>query len=155
MGRQSRQPTQVAADGSVTISPRQSFAAWQETVRFKSLDWLQCEIEVAIELRSLIVDVILAQTDEMARINLELSRSNTELDSFAYIASHDLKEPLRGIHNYSNFLMEDYAEVLPEDGVAKLQTVVRLTQRMDDFDCGGQPRRPRDVSAVFAARSGI
>jgi len=77
--------------------------------------------------------VILAQTDEMARVNLELTRSNIELDSFAYIASHDLKEPLRGIHNYSNFLMEDYADVLPEDGVTKLQTVVRLTQRMDDL----------------------
>jgi len=126
-------PTRIEADGSVTISPRQSFAAWQETVRLKSLNWLQCEIEVAIELRSLIVDVILAQTDEMARVNLELTRSNIELDSFAYIASHDLKEPLRGIHNYSNFLMEDYADVLPEDGVTKLQTVVRLTQRMDDL----------------------
>ena len=126
-------PQQVEADGQVTISPRQSFAAWQETVRLKSLDWLQCEIEVAIELRSLIVDVILAQTDEMARVNLELKRSNTELDSFAYIASHDLKEPLRGIHNYSNFLMEDYAELLPEDGIAKLNTVVRLTQRMDNL----------------------
>ncbi|MBM0741612.1 GAF domain-containing protein [Phormidium sp. CLA17] len=126
-------PKQIEADGSVTFSPRQSFAAWQETVRFKSLNWLQCEIEVAIELRSLIVDVILAQSDEMARVNLELKRSNTELDSFAYIASHDLKEPLRGIHNYSNFLMEDYAEVLPEDGLAKLHTVVRLTQRMDDL----------------------
>lgn len=126
-------PKQIEADGSVTFSPRQSFAAWQETVRLKSIDWLQCEIEVAIELRSLIVDVILAQSDEMARVNLELERSNMELDSFAYIASHDLKEPLRGIHNYSNFLMEDYAHVLPEDGIAKLQTVVRLTQRMDDL----------------------
>ena len=126
-------PKQIEADGRVTISPRQSFAAWQETVRLKSISWLQCEIEVAIELRSLIVDVILAQTDEMARVNLELNRSNIELDSFAYIASHDLKEPLRGIHNYSNFLMEDYAELLPEDGLAKLQTVVRLTQRMDDL----------------------
>ncbi len=126
-------PTQIEEDGSLTISPRQSFAAWKETVRLKSLDWLVCEIEVAIELRSLIVDVILAQTDEMARVNLELERSNMELDAFAYIASHDLKEPLRGIHNYSNFLMEDYAAVLSEDGIAKLQTVVRLTQRMDDL----------------------
>lgn len=72
-------PAQIEADGSVTLSPRQSFAAWQETVRLKSLDWLQCEIEGAIELRSLIVDVILAQTDEMARVNLELKRSNIEL----------------------------------------------------------------------------
>ena len=42
-------------------------------------------------------------------------------------------EPLRGIHNYANFLMEDYAEVLDSDGVAKLQTMVRLTQRMEDL----------------------
>ena len=63
--------------------------------------------------------------------NLRLD--NTELDSFAYIASHDLKEPLRGIHNYSNFLMEDYAEVLDADGVSKLNAVVRLTQRMEDL----------------------
>lgn len=48
-------------------------------MRLKSIDWLQCEIEVVIELRSLIVDVILAQSDEMARVNLELQRSNIEL----------------------------------------------------------------------------
>jgi len=44
------------------------------------------------------------------KINIELERSNNELDAFAYIA--DLKEPLRGIHNYSSFLIEDYADVL-------------------------------------------
>ncbi len=126
-------PKQIEADGSLSFSPRQSFAAWQETVRLKSQTWLRCEIEAAIDLRSLIVDVILAQSDEMARVNLELERSNMELNSFAYVASHDLKEPLRGIHNYSNFLMEDYGEVLPSDGITKLQTVVRLTQRMEDL----------------------
>jgi two-component system, chemotaxis family, sensor kinase Cph1 len=66
-------------------------------------------------------------------MNFELQRSNEELDSFAYIASHDLKEPLRGIHNYANFLMEDYATELDDDGVGKLQTLVRLTQRMEDL----------------------
>jgi light-regulated signal transduction histidine kinase (bacteriophytochrome) len=60
-------------------------------------------------------------------------RSNQELDSFAYIASHDLKEPLRGIHNYSHFLLEDYADKLDEEGVNKLQTLIRLTQRMESL----------------------
>jgi light-regulated signal transduction histidine kinase (bacteriophytochrome) len=79
------------------------------------------------------VGIVLRQADELASMNTELQRSNEELDSFAYIASHDLKEPLRGIHNYANFLMEDYGDVLNEDGISKLQTLVRLTQRMEDL----------------------
>ncbi len=61
----------------------------------------------------------------------ELTRSNQELDDFAYIASHDLKEPLRGIHNYATFLLEDYGEKVDEAGREKLDTLRRLTQRMD------------------------
>lgn len=63
--------------------------------------------------------------------NEDLLRSNQELDSFAYIASHDLKEPLRGIHNYASFLMEDYHDKLDDDGKDKLETLTRLTQRLD------------------------
>jgi light-regulated signal transduction histidine kinase (bacteriophytochrome) len=61
----------------------------------------------------------------------ELTRSNQELDDFAYIASHDLKEPLRGIHNYATFLMEDYGDKVDDAGREKLDTLRRLTQRMD------------------------
>lgn len=46
--------------------------------------------------------------------NEELSRSNKELDDFAYIASHDLKEPLRGLTNYSSYLLDDYLDKLDE-----------------------------------------
>lgn len=63
--------------------------------------------------------------------NEELHQSNKELDDFAYIASHDLKEPLRGIHNFSNFLLEDYADKLDEEGRAKLETLTRLSRRME------------------------
>lgn len=61
----------------------------------------------------------------------ELERSNRELDDFAYIASHDLKEPLRGIHNYASFLMEDYAAHLDEGGRDKLKTLIVLSQRLE------------------------
>jgi len=63
--------------------------------------------------------------------NDELEQTNRELDDFAYIASHDLKEPLRGIHNYSRFLIEDYADRFDEDGRAKLETLTRLSRRME------------------------
>jgi light-regulated signal transduction histidine kinase (bacteriophytochrome) len=124
---------EVAQDGNWRLSPRKSFELWKETVRLKSLPWKRCEIDVALELRSVIVDIVLRNADELAKINAQLERSNSELDAFAYIASHDLKEPLRGIHNYSSFLIEDYADAIDEEGVSKLQTLMRLTQRMEDL----------------------
>ncbi|MEQ8536377.1 MAG: ATP-binding protein [Coleofasciculus sp. D1-CHI-01] len=123
----------VEADGSLTLSPRQSFDLWQETVKSRSLPWKECEIEEALELKNTIINIVLRKVDELAQLNLELQRSNNELDAFAYIASHDLKEPLRGIHNYSNFLLEDYAEILDTAGVNKLETLVQLTQRMEEL----------------------
>jgi len=65
--------------------------------------------------------------------NAELRQSNKELDDFAYIASHDLKEPLRGIHNFSVFLLEDYGEKLDAEGRGKLETLPRLTRRMESL----------------------
>lgn len=61
----------------------------------------------------------------------DLERSNQELDDFAYIASHDLKEPLRGIHNHSRFLLEDYDDRLDDDGKRRLGRLVHLSQRME------------------------
>lgn len=68
---------------------------------------------------------------QLRRLNEELEDSNRELDDFAYIASHDLKEPLRGINNYAAFLLEDYSDVVDEEGRKKLSTLVRLGERMD------------------------
>lgn len=60
-----------------------------------------------------------------------LERSNKELDDFAYIASHDLKEPLRGIHNHARFLLEDNSEKLDQDSASRLLRLVYLSQRME------------------------
>ena len=60
----------------------------------------------------------------------QLRRSNEDLDEFAYVASHDLKEPLRGIHNTARFLLEDHAHALDADGVARLETLSRLAERL-------------------------
>jgi len=69
----------------------------------------------------------------LQRLNTELENSNRGLDAFAYIAAHDLKEPLRGMHHFSQFLLEDHADRLTEDGVEKLRTLMRLTQRMESL----------------------
>lgn len=128
-----RKQIEVNVDGSLRISPRKSFELWKETVRLTSLPWKACDIEAALELRSRIIGIVLQKADELALLNTELERSNIELDSFAYVASHDLKEPLRGIHNYSTFLLEDYGDRLGMDGTEKLATLIRLTQRMENL----------------------
>jgi two-component system, chemotaxis family, sensor kinase Cph1 len=132
-GGNPHKPVEVSIDGEVRLSPRKSFALWQETVNGRSAAWQPCEIDAALDLRGAIVGIALRKADELAQLNIELERSNSELDSFAYIASHDLKEPLRGIHNYSTFLLEDYADTIDPDGIAKLRTLVRLTRRMEDL----------------------
>ncbi len=121
----------IAVAGEIRLSPRTSFSAWQEIVRNTALPWKPSEYTAAIELQSAIINVALRHAAELSQLNMELERSNIDLDSFAYVASHDLKEPLRGIHNYSNFLIEDYGDILDADGVAKLETLIRLTRRME------------------------
>ncbi len=126
------EPLKIESDG-ITLSPRQSFALWKETVRHQSLPWQKYEVQEAIELKNAVVGIILQKADELASLNLELQHINRELDAFTYIASHDLKEPLRGIHNYSTFLLEDYKNILDDDGKDKLNTLVRLTKRMEEL----------------------
>lgn len=78
-------------------------------------------------------DITLRKEAEQAlmRHTQALERSNKELDDFAYIASHDLKEPLRGIHNHARFLLEDNADKLDKDSTGRLDRLVYLSQRME------------------------
>lgn len=73
------------------------------------------------------------QTKSLREYTEKLEISNRDLDDFAYIASHDLKEPLRGIYNYSEFLLEDYKEHLDDEGRYKLQTLKKLSRRMESL----------------------
>ena len=69
------------------------------------------------------------------RIQMEhkIKSAYEELENFSYIAAHDLREPLRGISNYSTFLLEDYSDKLDEEGVRKLKTLQKLSQRLEKF----------------------
>ena len=78
-------------------------------------------------------DISERKASELALLkwNKALATSNQELDEFAYIASHDLKEPLRGIHNYSKILLEDHGEVLNNEAQVRCQTIIRLSRHME------------------------
>lgn len=70
------------------------------------------------------------RTEELNKANQLLQMSNRELEDFAYITSHDLKEPLRGIHNYAQFLIEDYRDKIDETGITYLERMEFLSDRM-------------------------
>jgi light-regulated signal transduction histidine kinase (bacteriophytochrome) len=60
----------------------------------------------------------------------ELEKTNQELNDFAYITSHDLKAPLRGIATLANWLLTDYADKLGEQGRKQLNLLTSRVDRM-------------------------
>jgi signal transduction histidine kinase len=62
-----------------------------------------------------------------------LARSNRELEQFAYIASHDLQEPLRKITSFSSRLVSKYKDALGEQGLDYLTRMANATIRMQSL----------------------
>jgi len=67
------------------------------------------------------------------RLLKELDSVNKELNDFAYIVSHDLKAPLRGINSIATWIQEDYKDRLDEDGKKQLRLLVNRVYRLQNL----------------------
>lgn len=70
------------------------------------------------------------RTDQLMRSNDQLNRSNAELERFAYVASHDLQEPLRKITTFGERLAVNYYDALSERGQWYLDSMRNSARRM-------------------------
>jgi signal transduction histidine kinase len=71
------------------------------------------------------------QADELSRLTYALERSNRDLDQFAYVASHDLKAPLRGLANLSQWIEEDLGDRLTSESRQHLDLMKGRVHRME------------------------
>lgn len=73
------------------------------------------------------------RTNALQKANLELESSNAELQQYAFVASHDLKEPLRKIHMFGNMLRERYQNKMEEKAIDYLNRIINSSSRMTNL----------------------
>ena len=112
---------------SLRLHPRKSFELWREIVRGQAESFTEPEIEVAIEFKNMIISKLLEHSVR------DLESSNLELDSFAQMVSHDLREPLRGIRIYANHSLQDDKGQISEATERRLEAMISLSDDLDSL----------------------
>ena len=70
------------------------------------------------------------RTEELLQLNVSLEKSNEDLQQFAHVASHDLKEPVRKIRTFTGRILEEYGPMLNQEARVFLIKIQQATARM-------------------------
>jgi PAS domain S-box-containing protein len=99
------------------------------------------------------------QNEAIQEYSKKLEQSNQELESFAFVAAHDLKEPLRKVQMFGSLLLSNYAPCLDEQGrdfILRVKSASERMQRMLDglleysrVTTQGQPLKQIDLSLLI------
>lgn len=87
------------------------------------------EVTEQVLARQKIEEVVAQRTKELGEANFQLQETNTELNQFAYIASHDLQEPLRKIKTFTGLMESSLVEV-PERTKSYIDKIQSSIERM-------------------------
>lgn len=117
-------------------------SAYRVLARSGKIVWLQSEVRIARDdqnrpsfIHGIAMDVTATKEAEqrVRRYAEKLEQTNKELEKFAYVASHDLQEPLRSMLSYSQILEEDYGGKLDAEGHEHLQRISAAGKRMKEL----------------------
>jgi len=126
----------------ITSAINDNYVQFEWQIRTSNGNVLPSEIRIIkipsskkILLRIMIIDISQSKVFErkLREINAQLYRSNTDLEQFAYIASHDLQEPLRVIHGFVELLESDNADKLDEESHYMMSAIKKAAIRMQDL----------------------
>jgi light-regulated signal transduction histidine kinase (bacteriophytochrome) len=78
-----------------------------------------------------LIEILDSHNKLLRQTNRMLEQSNTELENYTYVVSHDLKAPLRTIRSFSAFLVEDYGERIDNTGLDYLERIIKAADDMN------------------------
>ena len=120
--------------------------------------WYKSRLKYQSQVNKLLEDnntLLNTKNEEIHVKNKQLELSNQDLQQFAYVASHDLKEPLRMINSYSNMLERKYNDLLDDNGKEFLHYIIDAVNRMGtllddllDFSRAGAQAPPKKVTKI-------